>query len=99
MVHVATRGKWNQKESVAQSDLVESVPLVHGVREASCTVSVGGAKVRALRHLHLDLQTPVLFLYSFLYVQDILPLQFHPTLKSALSDYIIKQFILKPLKK
>lgn len=44
--------------TIGQSDLVESVPLVHGVGEASCTVSVGGAEVLALRHLHLDLQTP-----------------------------------------
>lgn len=50
---------------IGQSDLVESVPLVHGVGEASCTVSVGGAEVLALRHLHLDLQTPA-YAYEFL---------------------------------
>lgn len=60
------QGKRNRRTiTISQSDLVESVPLVHGVGEASCTVSVGGAEVRALRHLHLDLQTPT-YAYEFL---------------------------------
>lgn len=60
------QGKRNRRTiTIGQSDLVESVPLVHGVGEASRTVSVGGAEVLTLRHLHLDLQTPA-YAYEFL---------------------------------